>query len=112
MNWHSVGPTQIGHEVKNYDFCKSCSSIEKDWIKDVFFYIIETILDVYRKLTLKTQNAAISLKAIHIRLAIKKGKKNSIFLGPNSAISAIVIFLEANENLLWICAHNTSACYI
>ena len=45
-----------------------------------FFYIIETILDIYRKLTLKTQNAAISLKAIHIRLAIKKGKKNSIFL--------------------------------
>ena len=112
MNWHSVGPTQIGHEVKNYDFCKSCSSIEKDWIKIFFLYNRDNFWHIYRKLTLKTQNAAISLKAIHIRLAIKKGKKNSIFLGPNSAISAIVIFLEANENLLWICAHNTSACYI
>ena len=79
--------------------------------KNVFFYIIETILDIYWKLTLKTQNAAVSLKTIHTRLTIKKGKKNSIFLGSNSAISAIVILLEANENLLWICAHNTLACH-
>ena len=63
-----------------YDFCESCSSFKKT-NKNLFLNNKDDFW--HRKLTLKTQNSPISLKAIHLfdkfKLILYPPVKNSIF---------------------------------